>query len=292
VWLEGDGTRLEQVICNLLTNAAKYTPAGGRIWLTGAREEGVAVLRVRDTGTGMPPELLARAFDPFTQGTRSSARSEGGLGIGLTLVKRIVELHGGSVTAHSQGPGQGSEFVIRLPLPRQVPPASAEQCEVPVLSRPLRVLVVEDVADAAETLAEMLQLWGHTVATAPDGPGALLLAQEFRPDVVLLDIGLPGMDGYDVAQLLRRSRAADGARLIALTGYGQEQDRERSREAGMDGHLVKPVDPAELQRALALPPAGTGPGPRAECPREENEQPGATAEEEPVEHPHAGAEAP
>jgi CheY-like chemotaxis protein len=209
-------------------------------------------IRVRDDGIGIPPEVLPRVFDLFTQADRSLARSQGGLGIGLTLVKKLVELHGGSVSAASAGPGRGSEFVVRLPLPGEAPaarPAGAAR-EARLATRPLRVLVVDDNLDAAETLTVLLQMWGHDVRAAQDGPAALALARVEPPDVALLDIGLPGMDGYALARALREARP-DRILLVALTGYGHEEDRRRSQEAGFTHHLVKPVDPVSLLELLS-----------------------------------------
>jgi CheY-like chemotaxis protein len=253
LWLEADPGRLAQVVTNLLHNAAKYSDEGGRVTLTARREGHQCVLRVRDQGVGIAPDLLPRVFDLFTQAERSLDRAQGGLGIGLALVKRLVELHGGAVEAHSGGPGQGSEFVVRLPLPLGVeggtPTPTAQGAAR--AERPLRVLVVEDNADAAATLGVLLRLYGHEAQVAPCGPTALEMAAAFRPEVVLLDIGLPGLDGFQVAQRLRERPDTKEVVLVAMTGYGQESDRRRAREAGFDHFLVKPVDPAELERLLA-----------------------------------------
>jgi PAS domain S-box-containing protein len=258
VFLDADATRIGQIVSNLLNNAAKYTPEGGRIGLTaelvgGGRE---VVIRVRDTGTGIAPEMLPRVWGLFTQADRTLGRAQGGLGIGLTLVKRLVELHGGTVAAHSAGLGQGSEFVVRLPVapdpgPAWPPARPAATGPAPAPAR--RVLIVDDNVDGAESLATLLVIHGHTVRTAPDGPSALASAEEFRPDVILLDIGLPGLNGYEVARRLRSRPESRGVRLVALTGWGQAADRERSRDAGFDLHVVKPVDPAELFRILGPP---------------------------------------
>ena len=252
---EGDFTRLSQVVLNLLNNAAKYTPEGGHIRLTVEEEDGKVVIRVRDTGIGIPADLLPKVFDLFTQGNGSLDRSEGGLGIGLTLVHKLVQMHGGSVEAYSDGPGCGSEFAVRLPLLAAPSPGDATVQDVesssPASSR--RVLVVDDNSDSAESLAILVEIWGHEVWTAHDGPAALALAAEYRPDVVLLDIGLPGMNGYEVAKRLRELPGLERAILVAVTGYGQHSDRERTREAGFDHHLVKPVKPAHLQELLAVP---------------------------------------
>jgi signal transduction histidine kinase len=271
LWLEADPVRLEQVIANLLNNAIKFTEPGGRLWVSVERLEkagsdagSTAALRVRDTGLGIAPELLPRVFDLFTQADRSLDRSRGGLGLGLTLVKRLVEMHGGSVGASSDGPGRGSEFVVRLPL-RQgsgvrgqgSETTSAPSPALPALTpdpRPLtpavRVLVVDDNVSGAETLADLLVLWGCDVRVAHHGLAAIELAAQYLPEVVLLDIGLPGMDGYEVAQRLRELEGLEGALLVAVTGYGQEEDRRRSQEAALDHHLTKPVDPDVLRRLI------------------------------------------
>ena len=254
--VEGDGTRLEQILVNLLSNAAKYTEPGGQVTLSLRREEGQAVVRVRDTGDGIPKELLPRIFEMFTQGERRLDRSQGGLGVGLTLARRLAELHGGSIDAHSDGPGLGSEFVVRLPalVPElsSAPLPRLESAEAPSLEGSTTVLLVEDNVDAAAMLFELLQMVGYKVHVAHDGPSGLELAARVQPDVVVLDIGLPGMDGYEVAQRLRRDPRTASGLIIALTGYGQESDRRRSRQAGFDHHLVKPVDIDELDRVIGL----------------------------------------
>ena len=254
VQVQADPTRMAQVISNLLTNAAKYTDEGGEIFLTTEQESGQVVVRVRDTGMGIPADLLPRIFDLFTQGDRSLARSEGGLGIGLTLVRRLVEMHGGTVEASSAGLGQGSEFVVRLPAAvAEERPADEETAgeERHAGSDCRCVLVVEDNKDGAESLAMLLGLMGHQVRIAYTGSEALAAAKACRPQVALLDIGLPGMSGYEVAQRLRDQPGSEATVLIAMTGYGQEEDRQRSREAGFHHHLVKPVDPATLEQLLA-----------------------------------------
>jgi PAS domain S-box-containing protein len=266
VWLEADAVRLSQVIANLLTNAAKYTEPGGRIDLAAERVGDEAVVRVSDTGIGIEPELLPRVFEPFVQEGRSAARAQGGLGIGLTLVRGLVQMHGGSVSAHSEGPGRGSEFVVRLPAPRGGGGRATDESRgidssVTLPPPPLgakRVLVVDDNADAAESLAVLLRMAGHTVATAHTGPQALEAARAARPEVVVLDIGLPGMDGYEVARRLREQAGCERALLVALTGWGQEEDRRRSREAGFDLHLVKPVELEEMLSVLAAAGAPAG----------------------------------
>jgi PAS domain S-box-containing protein len=250
--LEADPTRMVQVFANLINNAAKYTDAGGHITVASAVEEGEAVVSVRDDGVGMTPELLTRAFDLFVQETRSLDRAEGGLGIGLTLVRTLVSMHGGSVRAFSAGPGHGSELVVRLPLaPRAeafpAGPAAGARDRAGV---PLRVLIVDDNVDAATALGLLLRIRGDEVALATDGPAALAAAAATPPDLILLDIGLPGMDGYEVAARLRAAGHTRAA-LVALTGYGRESDVQRSRDAAFDHHLVKPVELPELERIIA-----------------------------------------
>jgi CheY-like chemotaxis protein/anti-sigma regulatory factor (Ser/Thr protein kinase) len=255
VWVDADATRLAQVVSNLLNNAAKYTEEGGRIALAVGREGGEAVLRVRDTGVGIPAEMLGRVFDLFTQVDRGLDRSQGGLGIGLTVVRSLAEMHGGRVTAHSEGPGRGSEFVVRLPIADcGLGIADSQRANPqPAIPNPQtrRVLVVDDNVDAAESLALMLRAVGHEVRTAHDGPAALREAGALRPEVVLLDIGLPGMDGYEVARRLRQQEGLGQALVVALTGYGQEEDRRRAAAAGFDVHLVKPADPEAVQQLVA-----------------------------------------
>lgn len=251
-WLSGDPMRLEQVLCNLLNNAARYTQPGGnvelRVELRGLEVE----IRVRDDGRGIPAGMLARIFDLFQQVDPSLDRSMGGLGIGLTLVRSLVELHGGSIEAASEGPGRGTEFLVRLPGLADAP-AEEEARPAP---RPgpepasLRVLLVEDNPAAAEGLRDLLSLWGHEVSFAPDGEAALQAVDGTPPDVVLLDLGLPGIDGFEVARRLRRRPGFESVLLVAVTGYGQERDRQRTQEAGFDLHLLKPVAPEELKRLL------------------------------------------
>jgi PAS domain S-box-containing protein len=260
--LEADATRLEQIVSNLLDNAAKYTMPGGRIWVSAAREGEEAIVRVRDTGIGVPPDVLDRVFEPFVQSEGSLARSEGGLGVGLTLVRSLVEMHGGRVEAHSPGLGQGSEFIVHLParLPVEAAVPAPQPATAAAPSRGLKVLVVEDNIDAAESLATLLRLWNHEVTVVHDGRSALDAARDQHPEVVLLDIGLPGLDGYQVARHLREDVGLDHALLVAMTGYGQPEDRRRSHEAGIHHHFVKPVEPMVLRNLLAglTMPVGSG----------------------------------
>jgi len=248
---EGDEVRLAQAIGNMLSNAVKYTDKGGRIFLSGERDQDRIVIRVRDTGIGIPPDLLPRVFDLFVQAERSLTRSKGGLGIGLMLVKRLVEMHGGKVQAASDGLGRGCEFTVTLPIasPSEVG-GDVERRDVGVRAESRRVLVVEDDPDSAQSLAMLLQIWGHHVEIALDGRQALDAARSFGPEIVLLDIGIPGLDGYEVAERLR-SEHGSGLKLVALTGYGREDDRQRSRDAGFDRHMTKPLEPPCLRDMLA-----------------------------------------
>jgi len=246
IYLDADPARIEQAIANILGNAAKYTEPGGQIAVSVAREDARAVIRVRDNGTGISPDMLARVFDLFQQGQRTLERSQGGLGIGLTLVRRIAELHGGTAEAHSEGLGRGSEFVLKLPalvdgtepLVVQSPETARGRRDV----RPARVLVVEDNPDAAESLVMILEMLGHHVRVAHDGQSAIAQAKANPPDVMLVDIGLPGMDGYEVARRIRHDASLRELILVALTGYGRPEDKARAMMAGFDYHLVKPVD--------------------------------------------------
>jgi PAS domain S-box-containing protein len=254
--LLGDRIRLVQICTNLLNNAAKYTPAGGELLLRARVEDGALALLVRDNGIGIAADLLPQVFDLFTQGERSPDRAQGGLGLGLALVKSLVELHGGSVDAHSDGVGRGSDFTVRLPLPalRDDPAAlrsAAAQAEVAVPAPQLQLMVVDDNVDAANTLAMLLEMQGYIVSVAYRAQDALERAAIAAPGIFLLDIGLPDMDGYDLARKLRTQPATSDAVLIALTGYGQAQDRERSEHAGFDHHLVKPVEIERLSALLA-----------------------------------------
>jgi signal transduction histidine kinase/DNA-binding response OmpR family regulator len=244
LYVEADPTRLAQALGNLLNNAAKYTEKRGRIEVSVGRERDEAVFRVRDSGVGIAPEMLAHVFDLFAQVDRSLDRSQGGLGIGLTLVRRLVELHGGVVHASSAGHNQGSEFVVRLPAKEQKVPLQFSENKRVGPARPAgarRILVVDDNADSAESLAVLLRADGHEVRTALDGPAALAISEEFLPEVVVLDIGLPLMDGYEVARRLRARPGLERVDLVALTGYGQPEDRQRGKEAGFDHYLVKPA---------------------------------------------------
>lgn len=249
----GDVIRLGQVFANLLNNAARYTDQSGRIWLSAGQEGNEAVVTVRDTGIGIEPAMLPAIFGLFAQADTSRTRSQSGLGIGLTLAKRLVEMHAGTISARSEGLGQGSEFIVRLPLaevPAPVPGESGngEPGSDLVLRR---VLVVDDNADSADSLGMLLRSLGTEVRTVYDGPLALEVVQDYRPDAVFLDIGMPGMDGLEVARRIRRYPGLEGVLLVALTGWGQPTDRELTRAAGFDHHLVKPAQPHILRRLLA-----------------------------------------
>jgi PAS domain S-box-containing protein len=251
VFLDGDPVRLAQVFSNLLNNAAKYTERGGHIWLTAGRQGGDAVVSVRDSGLGIPREMLGKVFELFTQVDRTLEKAQGGLGIGLTLVRRLAEMHGGSVEAKSEGYGHGSEFTVRLPamLTAPAPDEGAGEEITPPSRR--RILVVDDNRDSAISLGMVLQLMGNEVRTAHDGLEAVRAAEVFRPDVLLLDIGLPKLNGYEAARRIRGQPWGGGIVLIAVTGWGQEEDRRRSKEAGFNYHLVKPLEPAALEQLLA-----------------------------------------
>jgi PAS domain S-box-containing protein len=253
VLVDGDCTRLSQVFANLLNNSAKYSEPGQPISISFAREGDQAVIRVRDAGIGIHPEMLPRIFEMFRQADRTGGRSRGGLGIGLSLVKRIVELHHGTVTAHSEGLGRGSEFVVRIPaidavqvLARRVPGASETH-----LHTRRKVLVVDDNEDAAESLAALLSISGHDTRMAHDGNDAVREAEQFQPDVVFLDIGMPTLDGHETAKLIRQQPWGKDMVLVALTGWGQSEDRRRSKDAGFNHHLVKPADPAVVEKLLS-----------------------------------------
>ena len=252
LFIEADAVRLTQVFANILNNAARYTDPGGRIWLSAERDGADVAVRIKDTGVGVPPEMMSHVFEMFTQVDRSLERSRGGLGLGLTLVKRLTELHGGTVRATSKGPGHGSEFVVHLPIAlgpgREDATALGESATA---VRPLRIIVVDDNVDGAESLAILLRLQGHDVQVAHDGPEALRVAESARPDVMVLDIGLPGLNGYDVARRIRQQAWSSQLVVIAVSGWGQHTDKQRSVDAGIDYHLVKPVNPADLERVLA-----------------------------------------
>ena len=263
--LRCDSTRVIQVICNLLSNATKYTPPGGDITLTVQKQGEIIELRVRDTGTGIPRDMLSRVFDMFTQLSQSLDRAQGGLGIGLTLVKRLVELHGGTVEARSEGLGKGAEFVVRLPENAHASIAPTVAVVLPTSFVQRRILVADDNRDAADSLAFMLRIAGHEVCTAYDGQQALESIESFRPAVAVLDIGMPRLNGYDTARMLREQPYAHDMMLIALTGWGQPDDRARSLSAGFDHHLVKPVDPPMLERLMAAPRKRRDKRPSAAC---------------------------
>ena len=257
VLVQGDPVRLEQVVCNLLHNAVKYTPRGGAIEVRVGPEDGEAVVRVCDTGLGISEDMLTRIFEPFTQVESSRKRSEGGLGLGLPLVRSLVQLHGGTVAARSDGRGRGSEFIVRLPrlgneaemsVPDDAAPGGDKE---PVDESPLRILVVEDNRDGRESLRDLLEIWGHEVELAENGPDGVKHALNSQPDVALIDIGLPGLDGNEVAQRIRAALDGDRMALIAMTGYGQPEDRRRALQAGFDAYLVKPVDRNQLRASLS-----------------------------------------
>jgi CheY-like chemotaxis protein len=250
--LDADLTRLAQLFSNLLTNSAKYTEQGGRIWLAAECRGAEVVVSVRDTGIGIPAEALPRLFDMFSQVDRSIERSTGGLGIGLALVKGLAEMHGGTVEAASAGAGQGSTFTVRLPVVAAAGPlATRPDEERPPVGNGQRILVVDDSRDSAVSMAKVLKLLGSEVRTAHDGLEAVEMTGAFRPDVILMDVGMPRLNGYDATRRIRQQPWGRDVTIIALTGWGQEGDRVQSREAGCDGHLVKPVDFADLEKLLA-----------------------------------------
>jgi CheY-like chemotaxis protein len=248
---------MEQIVSNLLDNAVKYTPPKGRISIAVRREGEQAVLEVADDGQGISPELIGQVFELFVQGERGLAREQGGLGIGLTLVKRLAELHGGSVRAASAGPGRGATFTISFPA-IEARPADAHASPARPSGGPRHVLLVDDNQDARESLARLLELSGHRVRSAKDGAEGVRLAAEERPDVALVDVGLPDISGYEVAARLRAQPGGARILLAAITGYGRDQDRDAALKAGFDAHLTKPVEIAELERLFAgLPSRGT-----------------------------------
>jgi CheY-like chemotaxis protein len=246
--VQGDPIRLTQAIGNLINNAAKYTEQGGEIWVTVRRLGYDAIVSVRDNGAGITADALPRVFDLFHRGDRLADST--GLGIGLTLVRNLVQLHGGSVAALSDGPGKGSEFLVRLPLAASQEWAQPRDRRVSREIAPQRVLIVDDNTDAADSLKALLTLLGAEVEAVNDGPQALLAVQRYRPTVVLLDIGMPGMNGYEVARRIRASQAAPQPTIVALTGWGQPEDRRRAQEAGFDHHLIKPADLGALRAIL------------------------------------------
>jgi CheY-like chemotaxis protein len=252
IYLDGDSARLAQVFGNLLNNACRYNHRGGHIQVRVEREGSDVVIRVKDGGIGIPPEKLEEIFEMFSQVDRSLEKTTGGLGIGLHLVRQLVQMHGGTVTAHSAGAGQGSEFIVRLPILVETP----AEPRTPLADAPLpssqgcRILVVDDNLDSANTLALLLKLAGNQTATAHDGEAAVAHADAFKPDVILLDIGLPKLNGYDACRAIRQQPRGKEIMIIALTGWGQDEDRRKSQEAGFDAHLIKPVDHQELARLL------------------------------------------
>jgi len=266
IWINGDATRLVQVFANILNNAVKFTPHAGHIWFTAAQDASDAVVTIRDDGIGIAPDVLPRVFDLFKQAEPILARSSGGLGVGLTLSRRLVEMHDGRIEVRSQGPGLGTEIEIRLPVTTSAV-ADAGEAERPAVTAPrsLRVLIVDDNVDAAEMFDLLLSDLGHTTTQAHDGATALATAIEFAPDVIFLDIGLPIINGYDVARRLRERPEFDRVHIAAVTGWGQEEDRRRARAAGFDSHHTKPLSPAALEEllvrvALGVPSAGDSVG--------------------------------
>jgi CheY-like chemotaxis protein len=251
LYVDADFTRIAQALSNLLSNAAKYTDRGGSISIAATDADGVGIVRVRDTGIGIPGEMLSRIFEMFTQLQAHGDRTTSGLGVGLSLARRLVELHGGTLEANSGGAGRGSEFVIRLPLARVAATAGAVDVHA---SRALpagacRVLIAEDNTDAAEMMRVMLCFGGHEVKVATDGVQAVAIAETVRPDIAFIDIGMPRMDGYEAARRIRRA-LGNRVMLVALTGWGQEEDKSRAREAGFDHHLTKPAEPEMIERMI------------------------------------------
>jgi CheY-like chemotaxis protein len=254
IYLDADPVRLAQVFSNLINNACKYTEPNGHVWVTAKRQGSEVVVTVRDSGLGIPPDKLRSIFDMFAQVDRTLERSQGGLGIGLTLVKRLVEMHEGTVTAHSEGRGRGSEFVVRLPILLEDPRANSPGPTAEVTrTTARRILVVDDNRDSAASLAMLLKMAGNETCMTHDGLDAVRLAEQFRPDVVLLDIGLPKLNGFDVCRRIREQPWGKDLMLIALTGWGQQEDRIKSKDAGFDAHMVKPVDYTALMQLLASP---------------------------------------
>ena len=252
VFVHADKVRLAQAVGNLLSNAAKYTEPGGKVSLIAELDGGDVLIKVKDTGIGIPTYMLTRIFDMFTQVDTSIERAQGGLGIGLTIVKRLVEMHGGTIVAHSAGHGMGSEFVVRLPAAVSATDEAQSEGEATTAVRAVqhRILVVDDNREAARTLSLMLQLMGNNTCNAYDGAEALQVAEYFKPDIILMDIGMPRLDGYQAARLVREQSWGKGVALVAVTGWGQDVDRKASQESGFDYHLVKPVEPRDLENLL------------------------------------------
>jgi signal transduction histidine kinase/ActR/RegA family two-component response regulator len=258
IYIDADLTRLAQVFSNLLNNAAKYTERGGEIRLVVEQQHGQAVVAVKDNGIGIPCEMLPYVFDMFTPVNRNLQRAQGGLGIGLSIVKKLVEMHEGSVEVASDGDGMGSQFIVRLPVVLSVVRPQADDSQPIRFSGRRRVLVVDDNRDAADSLAMILQVKGNESLAAHDGLEAIKQAAVFRPDVILLDIGMPGLNGYDTARRIRAQPWGKNVHLVALTGWGQDEDRRRSQEAGFDEHIVKPINAATLEKLLASSKAAIG----------------------------------
>jgi CheY-like chemotaxis protein len=253
LYLDGDPVRLAQLFSNLLNNASKYTEAGGHIRLAVERQGSDVLVSVKDDGIGITAEMLPRIFEMFSQATPALERSQSGLGIGLSLAKGLVELHGGSIEARSDGPGRGSEFVVRLPvvIEKRVHEAAQSDDSEPACVAKYRILIVDDLEDSADSLAMLLRMSGHEVHTAYDGEEAVTAAEKLRPEVVLLDIGMPKLNGYDACRRIREKPWGKSILLIAVTGWGQEDDRRRTVESGFNHHLVKPVNPRDLMKVLA-----------------------------------------
>ena len=250
LWVHADATRLEQVVVNLLNNAIKYSDKKGEVWLAGTRDGANITISLKDNGIGIPPEKLPAMFELFTQGDRSPARSEGGLGIGLTVAKKLVEMHNGSIAAKSEGMGKGSQFIIRLPAAERPTTLAPAVNSLKIALKKTTILVVEDNADTAASMALLLRLDGHEVTVAHSGCDALAAARARPPDLILLDIGLPEIDGYEVARRIQLEESCRNAVIVAASGYGQDEDRRRTREAGFHYHLVKPIDHDALASIL------------------------------------------
>jgi CheY-like chemotaxis protein/anti-sigma regulatory factor (Ser/Thr protein kinase) len=259
LYVEGDFARLLQCVSNILANAIKYTEAGGDIRVLTRGDSDNVFIEISDTGAGLPPELIPQIFDLFVQSDRTLDRAQGGLGVGLAVVKRLVEMHQGEVTARSEGLGRGSTFEIRLP--RVARPAPMSDIGEPFKSEPRRILIVDDNRDAADSLGLLLKFSGHDTRVVYNGKDALASVESFKPDVAVLDIGLPDMDGYELARQIRRMPQSKPLRLIALTGYGQVEDQQRAYAAGFDGHLIKPVTSDALEHAMAGTPHAVPSGP-------------------------------